>query len=148
MSNLLYFDDLSIADEFVSEKRVVSEKDVRLFAELTGDFTRLHVDEEYAAETPFRKPIAHGLLGLSILAGLSSSCPNMDTAAFLGVSDWKFLAPIYFGDEIHAITKVESLTPKGRKRGHVVWYRELMNQNGEIVQSGRLETLVNKKAKS
>jgi hypothetical protein len=40
------------------------------------------------------------------------------------------------------ITSVESITPKGRRSGEVVWQRKLVNQKGEVVQSGKLVTLV------
>ena len=142
MSERLFFDELEIGNRWISQARTITETDVVNFACLTGDFDPLHVDHEHAAETPFGKPIAHGLLGLSLLAGLSSQNPAVQTVAFLGIRDWEFHKPIYFGDTIHAVTEVEDLQPKGRRTGLVRWRRELVNQNGDVVQSGILETLV------
>ena len=113
-----------------------------LFAGMTGDFTPLHVDHEYARQTPFGKPIAHGLLGLSVMAGLSSRCPAMHTAAFLRVREWQFVRPIHIGDTVHVETQVTERQPHGRQRGLIVWRRRLVNQHGEAVQEGVLETLV------
>ena len=142
MHDLLHFNDVEIGDVFETTGRTVTESDVVNFAGMTGDFTPLHVDHEYARNTPFRKPIAHGLLGLSLLAGLSSRCPNMATAAFISVSNWKFHKPIFFGDTLHVRTEVVSKREHGRRRGEVVWQRELINQDGQVVQSGLFETLV------
>ena len=142
MPNLLSFEDLQVGDQWISPHRVVSESDVANFADLTGDFDRLHTDKEFAADTPFGRPIAHGLLGLSFVAGLSSKCPAMDTVAFVGVKNWSFLQPIFFGDEVHVVTEVVELSRHGRKRGKVIWKRSLINQDGRVTQEGLLETLV------
>lgn len=143
MSDLLHFDDVQVGDVWTSPARTVTETDVVNFAGMTGDFTALHVDHRYAQNTPFRQPIAHGLLGLSLLAGLSSRCPNMATAAFVGVRDWNFLKPIFFGDTVHVRTEVTEKSRHGRRRGQVIWHRQLVNQHGDVVQQGVFETLVN-----
>lgn len=148
MSNLLFFDDLSINDRWVSPARTVTEEDVAQFANLTGDFDPLHVDEEFAKETPFRKPIAHGLLGLSLVAGIGSESPNVETVAFLGISDWSFRRPIFFNDIVHAVTTITDLQPSGRRRGQVTWHRQLLNQDDLVVQEGVFLSLVARRAAS
>ena len=50
--------------------------------------------------SPFRKPIAHGLLGLSFVAGLSSHSPAVATRAFVGMESWLFAMPLYVGDTV------------------------------------------------
>jgi acyl dehydratase len=142
MSDLLCYDDLRVGDRWVSPVRVVTEDDVAQFAELTGDHDRLHTDKEFASDTPFGQPIAHGMLGLSLVAGLSSTSPAMDTVAFVGVINWSFLLPVFFGDRVHVVTEVVELQPYGRKRGKVVWKRSLVNQDGRVTQEGHLETIV------
>ncbi|MCA9213379.1 MAG: MaoC family dehydratase N-terminal domain-containing protein [Planctomycetales bacterium] len=142
MSELLSFEDLSVGDEWKSDERLVTAEDVAKFADLTGDFDRLHTDPEFAKETPFGQPIAHGLLGLSFVAGLSSKKPAMNTVAFVGVKEWSFLHPVYFGDRVHVITRVTELSRHGRKRGRVIWKRSLLNQDAKVTQEGYLETLV------
>ena len=142
MTDRLFFDDIRIGDRWISPSRVVSSEDVLSFAQLTGDHNPLHVDQEFAKNSPFRKPIAHGLLGISFVAGLGSHSPFVETAAFVGVTDWKFLKPIYFGDRVHVVTEVVEREQHGRRRGRVVWLRSLINQHGETVQAGLFETLV------
>jgi len=61
------YDSLQPGDSFTFQ-RVISEKDVAMFAEVTGDDNPLHVDPEYAATTRFGKPIVHGVLLLGIIS--------------------------------------------------------------------------------
>lgn len=142
MPSILFFDDLQVNAQWVSPARQVTEADVSQFADLTGDFDPLHVDKEFAKETPFRQPIAHGLLGLSLVAGIGSHSPKVETVAFLGVKDWSFCRPIYFGDTLHVLTTITELQPSGRRRGQVTWYRRLMNQDDLVVQEGKFLSLV------
>ncbi|MCR9291757.1 MAG: MaoC/PaaZ C-terminal domain-containing protein [bacterium] len=142
MTDVMFLEDIQPGLTWKSPGRTVTESDIVSFAGMTGDFDPLHVDHEFAAETPYGRPIAHGLLGLSFMAGLSSSCPRMRTLAFVRIDDWSFHKPIYVGDTVHVVTEVESITPRGRRSGEVVWFRKLVNQRGECVQSGRLVTLV------
>jgi len=138
----LHFEDLQVGDSWESQARTITETDIVNFACLTGDFDPLHVDHEAAAQTPFGRPVAHGLLGLAYLAGLSTQAPNVETVAFLGIKDWNFQKPILVGDTVHAITRVTATSSYGRRRGRVTWHRELVNQAGEVVQSGTFETAV------
>src|SRR5262245_23871673 len=125
----LGFDDLSVGDEWESPRRTVTEADVVNFAGISGDFNSIHMDHAAAAEGPFRRPVAHGLLGLAIASGLASQSPRVETLAFLSILEWRFLQPINFGDTIHVITQVLSLEPSSRgRRGVVTWSRRLINQ--------------------
>jgi 3-hydroxybutyryl-CoA dehydratase len=146
MSECLYLEDLEPGASWTSPARTLTETDIVSFAGMTGDFDPLHVDHEFAASTPYGKPIAHGLLGLSLMAGLSSTCPRVRTLALVRVEEWQFLRPIYVGDTIHAVTQVESIIPRGRRSGEVVWARKLVNQRGECVQAGKIVTLVSSHA--
>ena len=145
----LAFDDLMVGDEWESPCRTVTESDVVNFAGLSGDFNPIHVDHDAALQGPFRKPIAHGLLGLAIASGLTSHDPRVDTLAFLGILEWKFLQPIFFGDTIRVYSRIDALEPKARgRRGVVTWHRKIVNQNRETLQEGRTQTLVRGKRKN
>lgn len=142
MSEQLYFENLSVGDTWTSLGRTITEADVVNFAGMTGDYDPLHVDHEFARQTPFGKPIAHGLLGLSLVAGLSSHFPCVKTIAFMKIENWEFLKPIYVGDTVHVETEVTGKRMNGRRTGYVTWCRRLINQSGDVVQSGVFETLV------
>ncbi len=141
----LAFEQLNIGDKWTSADRTVATADLRSFADLTGDHDPLHTDEEFAANGPFGKPVAHGLLGLSLLAGLSSRAPAVLTAALVEIRGWSFVKPVFVGDVVRAVTEIIDLKPKGRRYGEVHWYRQLINQKGEKVQDGILVTLVSRR---
>ncbi len=140
---VLRLGDLQVGDEWQSSGRTITQTDVISFAGLSGDYNPIHVDHEYAQRTPFGKPIAHGLLGLSIASGLGMHSPRVETVAFLEILEWKFLEPIYFGDTIHLITQVVAIEPRGAgRRGVVTWRRQIVNQRGSVVQEGLTRTMV------
>ena len=141
----LAFEQLNVGDKWTSADRTVATADLQSFADLTGDHDPLHSDAEFAANGPFGKPVAHGLLGLSLLAGLSSSAPAVLTAALVDIQGWSFIKPIFVGDVVRAVTEIIDLKPKGRRHGEVHWYRQLINQKGEKVQDGILVTLVSRR---
>jgi acyl dehydratase len=142
MNDALFFDDVEIGNHWRSPARTIRKADVVDFAELTGDDNPLHLDEDFARRTPFQRPIAHGLLGMSIVAGLGSRSPLMHTAAFTRILEWRFLRPIYIGDTVHVETEVIDKRATGRRRGMVTWRRQLVNQDNQVVQEGTAETLV------
>lgn len=82
------------------------------------------------------------MLGMSIMVGLSSTAPLVNTSAFVDIRSWNFCKPVFPGDSVHVLTEVIDLKPHGRRHGEVHWYRQLINQRGEKVQDGILVTLV------
>jgi acyl dehydratase len=101
------------------------------------------MDHSSAELSPFGRPVAHGLLGLSIASGLMSQAPRVDTLAFLAILEWNFHHPIVFGDTLHGISRIEALEPsRNGRRGEVTWYRRIFNQEARLIQEGRTRTLV------
>jgi acyl dehydratase len=139
----LYFDDVKIGQEWQSLGRTVTEADIVNFAGLSGDFNPIHVDHEFAKTTLFRGPIAHGLLIWAISSGLGINAPPMRTLAFLSIRDWQFKGPVFIGDTIRVQSKVlhKEQRAKGR-RGVITWQRQILNQEGKVVQEGVTLTLV------
>lgn len=143
----LWFDDLTVGRRWIGPSRTVTEADVGNFAGLTGDHFPLHTSEEYAARTEFGTRIAHGLLGLTFAHGLMwARTGELDESiiAFLGIGEWKFLAPIHFGDSLHVeyevVTRRQSV--KRPDRGVVDFGVTVLDQHGSIVQRGTKTLLV------
>ena len=139
----LYFDDLELNQEWTSGGRTVTEADIVNFAGFSGDFNPIHIDHEFAKGTPFRRPIAHGFGVFSIASGLGVASPLVRTLALLRVRYWDFKLPVFTGDTIHCLCRVVEKTVRGRgRRGEVVWYRGVLNQDGKVVQEGEVVTLI------
>jgi 3-hydroxybutyryl-CoA dehydratase len=143
----LYFDDVTVGQQWESLGRTVTEADIVNFAGLSGDFNPIHLDHEFAKTTLFRQPIAHGLLVFSIASGLAVNSPPMRTLAFLNIRDWQFKAPVFIGDTIRVRTRIleKELRARGR-RGVITWERQLVNEGGKVVQEGVILTLVDCRA--
>jgi 3-hydroxybutyryl-CoA dehydratase len=114
---------------------------------LSGDFNPIHVDHEFAKTTPFRRPIAHGLLTMAIGSGLGIMAPPMRTLAFVSIREWHFKAPVFVGDTIRVRIRVLKKDERaGGRRGIITWQRQIVNQEGTLVQEGVTETLVEGRA--
>jgi acyl dehydratase len=143
----LYFDDVSIGQEWESLGRTVTEADIVNFAGVSGDFNPIHMDHAFARTTFFKRPIAHGLLVWSIASGLGIHSPPMRTLAFMSVREWRFLEPVFVGDTIRIRGKVLEKEARARgRRGVIAWQRQIVNQDAKIVQEGVTLTLVEGRA--
>lgn len=97
-----------MADLFIGQKafftKTISESDVYLFAGITGDFNRIHVDEHYAQTTSFGKRIAHGFLVASMVQHCTS---ELTTPGGVSLNyNFNMRAPVFIGDTITASAEV------------------------------------------
>ncbi|MCF8049566.1 MAG: MaoC family dehydratase N-terminal domain-containing protein, partial [Desulfarculaceae bacterium] len=91
--------------------------------------------------------IAHGMLGLVIHAGLSQQLGTLEgtLVAFLGMT-WQFHHPIKIGDTIHVVQRVKEMRETSQPdRGVLTFEKELLNQRGQVVQSGTTTVLMLRK---
>ncbi len=130
-----YFDDFATGDAFTSRGRTVTEADIVNFAGLSGDFFPLHVDEEFAKNTPFGRRVAHGALVFSIATGLSTQMSLLTDSliALYSVDKMRFTHPVFAGDTIRVTRKVTDLLPRGADRGVVTFSVTVRNQREEPV---------------
>ena len=145
----LYADDVQVGQEWESLGRTVTQADIVNFAGVSGDFNPIHMDHEFAKTTPFRAPIAHGLLVLSMSTGLGLTTPPMRTLAFMSMKEWIFREPVVIGDTIRVRVKLLEKTERARGRRAVLsWQRQIVNQHGKVVQEGVTVTLVEGRGKA
>src|SRR5213596_67756 len=111
----LFFEDLSVGMTETLEKTVASS-DVVGFAQLTGDRNPIHLSEHFAAKTPFKGRIAHGLYTASLLSAVIGTRLPGPGAIYISQT-LKFLAPVKIGDTVDATVEVvELIEPKQRAR--------------------------------
>ena len=102
------FDALEIGDSYRSPGTTVSQRDVAVFAGLTGDHHPIHVDPEWAASGPFGRPIAHGLLVLSLAVGALPLDPDR-VVALRRFRETVFKRPVAVGERIVVECRVKEL---------------------------------------
>ncbi len=110
--------------------KTVTEADINLFAEVSGDFNPVHVNEEYAKKTFFDGRIAHGALAQALLSASMAKLPGL--VIFLSQSI-KFLEPVRIGDTITAIAEVVEIR---KDKGIVTLKNTCVNQKGEAIVEG------------
>jgi 3-hydroxybutyryl-CoA dehydratase len=132
------FGELTVGERFATDPRVVSEADVMAFAELSGDHHPLHVDEAWAADGPFGRRIAHGMLVLSRAAGEVPFDPRR-VRALRRVRDAVFKRPVFPGEAIHSEGRIEELRPIDEDAGLVACALDVRNGDGRLVARATLE---------
>lgn len=112
--------------------RVITADDVDRFAQISGDLNPLHLDDGFAATTPFGRRVAHGLLTGAIV---SATHTNLTGPGFVYIGqELNFRAPVHVGDTITATVTVVEV--KAAKR-ILVLESVVTKQDGTRVLDGR-----------
>lgn len=116
--------------------------DVIQFAALTGDKSRLHTSTDFAADTPYKKPVVHGVLSASLISTVMGTELPGEGTVFIE-EQVRFLKPVFYGDTITAKVRLlscrESSTQYIGTLGGVC-----VNQNGETVAAAKCRQLMTK----
>jgi acyl dehydratase len=146
MTKECYFDEVKVGDEGISPEVTITKEMILAYADLSGDHTPIHVDEDAGKKSHFGGIVAHGLFGLSLTDGLKTRADlRFPPGSSLGWT-WDFLKPIKVGDRLHVKFRIGSMrTTKKPDWGIVVLPSELINQNGEVVQKGEHKLMILRK---
>jgi len=142
---VFYFEDVVVGEPLVTPGRTLTEADVVRFAGLTGEWEPRTTDEVAASLAETKGRVIPDLLPLCLSSGLGWRVPKSPLAvlAFMGF-EWKFSLPLRIGDTIRSRSR--TVAKRSMKDGGVmVEEREILNQRGEVVQSGRVTLLVAKR---
>ncbi|MEL6257584.1 MAG: MaoC family dehydratase [Pseudomonadota bacterium] len=106
-----FFEDLEIgmAHETV---HTITEEAIEAFAEVSGDRNPLHMDDAYAATTPFGRRIAHGALTASYISGILGNDLPGPGAIFTDLS-MRFRRPVFIGDTVTVRAEVTEKQERG-----------------------------------
>lgn len=123
--------EMKIGDS-ASFSKTITDFDVKMFAGITGDFNPVHIDKEFAKNTPFKDRIAHGMLVASLFSTVFGTQLPGEGAIYTG-QELKFTKPVYLEDTITATVTVTELDVE---KNRVVLETIATNQNGEVVIKG------------
>ena len=125
------FETIKIGDK-AEITHTITKKDVEKFVELTGDDNKLHVDDAYASQTSFKKPVAHGMLGASFISTIIGTKLPGDGALWYA-QNLEFLLPIRIGDELTIRAEV---TQKHERMNSIEMKTEIFNKQKQVVTTG------------
>lgn len=130
------FEDLSVGMTHQTV-HTITENDIDLFAQVSGDRNPLHMDEEFAKQTQFGQRIAHGALTASYISGILGNDLPGPGSIFVGLN-MRFRRPVYIGSEV--IVKVEVTEMK--ERGNRVTLKVSCSVDGKAAISGEAMVMV------
>ena len=118
-------------DQFKWE-RFISAEDVKKFAEVVGDKNPIHIDEEFAAKSSFKKRIVHG----AFLGGLISKVLGMDfpgQGTIYISQNSVFKRPVYVDTTVTVELKVTEVIAEKRR---LILDTNILNENGKVCLAG------------
>ena len=129
--------DLKIGDRF-STSRDVTDEVIRKFAEVSGDYNPIHLDEEFAKTTRFGRRIAHGMLSGAFISAVLGNEFKERKIVYLSQT-MKFTAPVFIGD---TVTATGTITNIREDKGIITLETICTNQNGETLVKGEAAVMI------
>lgn len=141
MSNSLVFNKIPIEDievgMEVSYSQTITDSDVKDFAGISGDRNPVHMDEEYANNSRYKKRIAHGMMSASYFSALFGTKIPGEGCVYVAQS-LQFKRPVYLGDTVVA-TVIVNKVDLSKKR---VFFRTVCKVKNKVVIDGEAELFV------
>jgi acyl dehydratase len=131
------FDEISIGDKKKFTEKIDDDK-LQDFAKLSGDFNPLHMDEEYARTTKFKKRVCHGMFLASFFSKLvGMHLPGKNALYFS--QDLNFQSPCYLGDQI---TVEGEVLDKSDSTRIITIKTSIYNQDGSCLVDGTAKVIM------
>ena len=140
-----YFEDFSEGDIYKHwPGRTISEADNIWFTLLTMNKHPVHLDNNYAADQMFGKPLVNSTLTLSIVVGMSVWDTSQTAIANLGWEDIKLPKPVFIGDTLYAESEIlETRESKSRPDAGILKFETRgYNQSNDLIMSYRRAVLI------
>tara|TARA_B100001013_G_scaffold155943_1_gene92871 strand:+ start:850 stop:1233 length:384 start_codon:yes stop_codon:yes gene_type:complete len=123
---------------------MMSVDQIRMYADASGDYNPIHIDEEFGKNSQFGRNIGHGMMAAATISELMAE--SFGTAWYsTGKMKMRFRSPVYPGDEIQTsgqVTKLEDTT----NSSHITCSVVIIRQDGEVIISGETSVTVDKSA--
>lgn len=144
-----FFEDFVVGAQLVhAVPRTITEGDCALYIALTGDRFPLHCSAEFARSLGYRRETVNDLLVFHMVFGKTVNDVSLNAVANLGYADVRFLAPVYPGDTVRAVSEVVGKKENRSGENGVVWVKTTgQNQHGETVLSYYRWVMVHKRDK-
>ena len=141
MSNSLVFNKIPLEEieigMNVSYSQTITDADIKAFSGISGDRNPIHLDEQYAEKSRYKKRIAHGLMTASYFSALFGTKIPGEGCVYVSQS-LNFKRPVYIGDTVVATVEVISVD-LAKKR---VFFRTTCKVKNKVVTDGEAELFV------
>ena len=134
--NGYYLEDLDVGMKAAFGK-TITDADIVMFAGVSGDTNPVHLDEEFAATTPFGGRIAHGMLTASLISTVLGTKLPGPGCIYLSQS-MRFLAPVRPGETVRAEATIKAIDRERRR----VTIDTVCTVNGKNVLEGEALLMV------
>lgn len=135
MNNNYINKNIKLGDSY-SITREITADNVEKFAELSGDYNPVHINEEEAKKSIFGRRIAHGMLCGSLISTVIGMYLPGPGSIYMDQS-FKFVAPVFLGDTITAKVVVADIIDD-----KAILTTTVTNQEGKLVLSGEAKVLM------
>ena len=129
--------NIKVGDKFTKE-RLVTDELVRAFAQVSGDYNPIHLDEEFAKTTRFGRRIAHGMLSGAFISAVLGYEFGERKIIYLSQT-LKFTAPVFIGDTVTTTATVANIRDD---KPIVTLETVCTKQDGEVVVKGESAVMV------
>ncbi|MEZ5428318.1 MAG: MaoC family dehydratase [Pyrinomonadaceae bacterium] len=123
--------NIKIGDQFSTSKKITDEV-VRAFAELSGDYNPIHLDEEFARKTRFGRRIAHGMISGALISAVLGNEFRERKIIYLSQT-MRFTAPVFIDD---TVTATSTVTDIRADKPIITLETVCTNQDGQTVVTG------------
>jgi len=130
------FEQIKI-DMSVSYSQTITDADVKSFAGISGDHNPIHVDDEYASKSRYKKRISHGLISGSFFSALFGTKLPGPGCVYVQQT-FNFKRPVYLGDTVTATATVTSIDQDKRR----VFFDTTCTVKNKVVINGMAELYV------
>ncbi len=134
-----FFEDLAVGQS-ASFAKTITEADILMFAGVSGDTNPVHLDEEFAAATPFKGRIAHGMLTASLISTVFGTRLPGPGCIYMSQS-LKFLAPVRVGETARAHVTIKAIDRERRR----VTFETVCTVGGKNVLEGEAIIMVQRR---
>lgn len=121
----------------VSYSQTITDSDVKAFSGISGDKNPVHMDENYATNSRFKKRIAHGMMSAGYFSALFGTKLPGEGCVYVSQS-LNFKRPVYLGDTVQATVIVKAIDLKKRR----VFFDTICTVRNKIVIDGKAELFV------
>ena len=129
--------EVKLGDSF-SKERTVTDELIRQFAEISGDFNPIHLDEEFAKKTRFGRRIAHGMLSGAFVSAVLGFELSERKIVYLSQT-LRFKSPVFIGD---MVTTTATVTNIREDKPIVTLETVCTNQDGKTLVTGEAVVMI------